>query len=49
LLSTESLEDPYRVLYRTSAQLLTDLTASLADKTLPRLRYYANPDWLIIN
>ena len=39
----------YRVLYRTSAQLLADLTASLADKTLPaRLRYYANPDWLII-
>ncbi len=40
----------YRVLYRTSAQLLEDLTASLADKTLPlRLRYYANPDWLIID
>jgi DNA replication protein DnaC len=40
----------YRVLYRTSAELLTDLTASLADKTLPaRLRYYANPDWLIID
>lgn len=40
----------YRVLYRTSSQLLTDLTASLADKTLPaRLRYYANPDWLIID
>src|SRR6266849_2170241 len=40
----------YRVLYRTSAQLLTDLTASLADKTLPaRLRCYANPDWLIID
>jgi DNA replication protein DnaC len=40
----------YRVLYRTSAQLLTDLNASLADKTLPlRLRYYANPDWLIID
>ena len=30
----------YRVLYRTSAELLSDLTASLADKTLPaRLRY----------
>jgi hypothetical protein len=30
--------------------LLADLTASLADKTLPvRLRYYANPDWLIID
>jgi DNA replication protein DnaC len=40
----------YRVLYRTSAQLLTDLTASLADKTLPaRLRYYANPELLIID
>ena len=40
----------YRVLYRTSAELLSDLTASLADKTLPaRLRYYANPDWLIID
>jgi len=40
----------YRVLYRTSAQLLTDLTASLADKTLlVRLRYYANPDLLIID
>jgi len=40
----------YRVLYRTSAQLLTDLTASLADKTLPaRLRYHANPDLLIID
>ena len=35
----------YRVLYRTSAQLLADLTASLADKTLPaRLRRYASPD-----
>jgi DNA replication protein DnaC len=40
----------YRVLYRTSAQLLTDLTASLADKTLPlRLRRYANPELLIID
>jgi DNA replication protein DnaC len=40
----------YRVLYRTSAQLLADLTASLADKTLPaRLRRYASPDWLIID
>jgi DNA replication protein DnaC len=40
----------YRVLYRTSSELLTDLTASLADKTLPaRLRFYANPDWLIID
>ena len=40
----------YRVLYRTSAQLLADLTASLADKSLPaRLRRYANPDLLIID
>lgn len=40
----------YRVLYQTSAQLLADLTASLADKTLPaRLRRYANPDLLIID
>jgi hypothetical protein len=35
----------YRVLYRTSAQLFSNLTTSLADKALPaRLRYYANPD-----
>jgi len=40
----------YRVLYRTSAELLSDLTASLADKTLPlRLRHYARPDLLIID
>lgn len=40
----------YRVLYRTSTQLLEDLTASLADKTLPvRLRRYAKPDLLIID
>jgi len=40
----------YRVLYRTSAELLADLTASLADKTLPaRLRYYTRPDWLIVD
>ena len=40
----------YRVLYRTSAELLADLTASLADKTLPaRLRRYARPDLLIID
>lgn len=40
----------YRVLYQTSAQLLADLTASLADKTLPaRLRHYAKPDLLIID
>ena len=37
----------YRVMYRTSADLLADLTASLADKTLPaRLRRYASPDLL---
>jgi DNA replication protein DnaC len=40
----------YRVLYRTSAQLLADLTASLADKTLPtRLRRYTKPDFLIVD
>lgn len=40
----------YRVLYRTSAQLISDLTASLADKTLPeRLRWYARPQLLIID
>lgn len=40
----------YRVLYRTSAELLSDLTASLADKTLPlRLRRYASPDLLVID
>jgi len=40
----------YRVLYRTSAKLLSDLTASLADKTLPaRLRRYASPDLLIVD
>jgi DNA replication protein DnaC len=40
----------YRVLYRTSAQLIANLTASLADKTLPqRLRSYNRPDFLIID
>lgn len=40
----------YRVRYTTSAELLTDLTASLADHTLPkRLRYYTRFDWLIID
>jgi DNA replication protein DnaC len=40
----------YRVLYQTSAQLLADLTASLADKTLPaRLRRYTKPELLIID
>ena len=40
----------YRVSYRTSAALLADLTASLADKSLPqRVRYYSRPDLLIID
>jgi DNA replication protein DnaC len=40
----------YRVLYQTSAQVLADLTASLADKTLPaRLRRYAKPELLVID
>jgi DNA replication protein DnaC len=38
------------VLYTTSAGLLEDLTASLADQTLPkRIRYYARFDLLIID
>src|SRR5205809_1477480 len=38
----------YRVLYTTSANLLADLTSSLADKTLPlRLRHYQRPELLI--
>jgi DNA replication protein DnaC len=40
----------YRVRYITSAELLQDLTASLADRTLPqRLRYYHNFDLLEID
>jgi DNA replication protein DnaC len=40
----------YRVRYTTSAGLLADLTASLADQTLPqRVRYYARFDLLIID
>jgi len=40
----------YRVLYRTSAHLITDLTASLADKTLPvQLRVYSRPQLLIVD
>ena len=40
----------YRVRYITSAHLLADLTARLADHTLTeRLRYYARFDWLIID
>ena len=40
----------YRVRYATSAELLRDLTASLADHSLPqRLRYYSNFDLLVID
>jgi DNA replication protein DnaC len=40
----------YSVCYTTSADLLQDLTASLADQTLPkRLRHYVRPDLLIID
>lgn len=40
----------YRVRYVTSAELLTDLTASLADQTLSqRLNYYARFDLLILD
>ena len=40
----------YSVRYTTSAALLNDLTASLADQTLPeRVRYYARFDLLIID
>jgi DNA replication protein DnaC len=40
----------YRVRYTTSAGLLQDLTASLADQTLPqRVRYYASFDLLILD
>lgn len=40
----------HHVLYRTSAKLLTELSASLASKTLPqRLRAYAKPSLLIID
>lgn len=40
----------YRVRYTTSADLVADLTASLADHTLPqRLRYYTNFDLLIVD
>ena len=40
----------YRVRYTTSADLLRDLTASLADHSLPqRLRYYCNFELLIID
>jgi DNA replication protein DnaC len=40
----------YRVRYATSAELLRDLTASLADHSLPqRLRYYSNFELLVID
>src|SRR5207253_9967829 len=40
----------YRVLYTTSGALLEDLTAALADQTLPnRVRHYARPELLIID
>ena len=40
----------YRIRYTTSAELLADLTASLADQTLlARLRYYGRFDLLIID
>jgi DNA replication protein DnaC len=40
----------YRVRYITSAKLLRDLTASLADQTLPkRVRYYAHFEVLMID
>ncbi|HKI37624.1 MAG TPA: IS21-like element helper ATPase IstB [Gemmataceae bacterium] len=40
----------YSVRYTTSADLLIDLTASLADQTLPeRIRYYARFDLLVID
>jgi DNA replication protein DnaC len=40
----------YSVRYTTSAALLTDLTASLADQTLPqRVRYYGRFDLLVID
>lgn len=40
----------YRVRYETSASVLQDLTAALADQTLPRrLRYYAKFDLMILD
>jgi DNA replication protein DnaC len=40
----------YRVRYTTSAGVLEELTASLADQTLPRLlRYYAKVDLVIVD
>jgi DNA replication protein DnaC len=40
----------YRVRYTTSASVIADLTAALADQTLPRrLRYYTNFDLVIVD
>ena len=40
----------HRVIYRTSADLLTELTASLADRTLPQeLRHLSSPELLVID
>ena len=41
----------YRVRYTTSADLITELNASLADQTFPQIlrRYAYRPDWLIID
>ena len=40
----------WRVRYTTSGDLIAELTAALADRTLPRrLRYYAGFDLLIID
>jgi DNA replication protein DnaC len=40
----------YSVRYTTSAAILDDLTAAIADRTLPkRVRYYANFDFLVID
>lgn len=40
----------YRVRYTTSASLITELNASLADQTFQRIiRRYAQPDWLVID
>lgn len=41
----------YRVRYTTSADLITDLNASLADHSLPQVlrRYASRPEWLIID
>jgi hypothetical protein len=47
---TADYEQLYRLRYATSAELLLDLTASLADHSLPqRLRYYSNFDLLAID